>query len=136
MIEAFDLRVNNATITGESLPRACDAEASGEADFMHSSNVLLAGTSVVSGDATALVFAAGAHTAFGQIAHLTQAAKEPLSPLQKEVARLGWAFLAAGVLALSLVVAGPVAIRQEIGWLAIFFKRFSGRGSERHLANG
>ncbi|HKI72136.1 MAG TPA: cation-transporting P-type ATPase, partial [Verrucomicrobiae bacterium] len=88
VIEAFDLRVNNATITGESLPRACDAEASGEADFMHSSNVLLAGTSVVSGDATALVFAAGAHTAFGQIAHLTQAAKEPLSPLQKEVARL------------------------------------------------
>jgi len=29
---------------------------SGEADFMQSSNVLLAGTTVVAGDATALVF--------------------------------------------------------------------------------
>jgi calcium-translocating P-type ATPase len=86
--EAFALRVNNATITGESLPQACDAEVSGEADFMRSNNVLLAGTTVVAGDATALVFATGPHTAFGQIAHLTQTAKEPLSPLQKEVARL------------------------------------------------
>jgi len=88
VIEAFALRVNNATITGESLPHSRDSNVSDEADFTRSSNVLLAGTSVVAGEVTALVFATGSHTAFGQIAHLTQAAKEPLSPLQQEIVRL------------------------------------------------
>ncbi len=99
VIEAFALRVNNATITGESVPHSRDANVSDEPDFLHSSNVLLAGTSVVSGEATALVFATGMHTAFGQIAHLTQTAKEPLSPLQKEVVRLS---RLVGLLALGL----------------------------------
>jgi sodium/potassium-transporting ATPase subunit alpha len=88
VVEAFGMRVNNATITGESLPQSRDAEPCDEHDFMQSRNVLLAGTSLVSGHAKALVFATGAHTAFGQIAHLTQTAREPMSPLQKEVALL------------------------------------------------
>lgn len=88
LIEAFGVRVNNATISGESLPHSRDANACAETDFMQSRNVLLAGTSLVSGDAKALVFATGMRTAFGQIAHLTQATREPMSPLQKEIARL------------------------------------------------
>ena len=88
VVEAFGLRVNNATITGESLPHSRDAGISQEVDFIQSNNVLLAGTSVVSGETTALAFATGQHTAFGQIAHLTQSTVEPLSPLQKEVVRL------------------------------------------------
>ena len=99
VVEAFALRVNNATITGESVPHSRDAGVSEEADVLHSHNVVMAGTAVVSGEATALVFATGAHSAFGQIAHLTQAAREPLSPLQQEVARLSrWvAVLALGL---------------------------------------
>ena len=88
LIAAFGVRVNNATITGESLPHSRDAEPCAETDFMQSRNVLLAGTSLISGDATALVFATGMRTAFGQIAHLAQATREPMSPLQKEIARL------------------------------------------------
>jgi calcium-translocating P-type ATPase len=88
VVESFSLRVNNATITGESLPHSRNAEVSDEAELIHSSNVLLAGTMIVSGEVTALTFATGAHTAFGQIAHLTQATKESLSPLQQEVVRL------------------------------------------------
>jgi sodium/potassium-transporting ATPase subunit alpha len=88
VVEAFGVRVNNATITGESLPHSRDPEPSDEDDFMQSHNVLLAGTSLVSGQAKALVFATGMHTAFGQIAHLTQTAREPISPLQREIMRL------------------------------------------------
>jgi P-type E1-E2 ATPase len=88
VVDACALRVNNATVTGESVPHSRDAQLSEEADLLHSSNVLLAGTSVVSGETTALVFATGAHTAFGQIAQLTQTSREPLSPLQKEIAKL------------------------------------------------
>jgi sodium/potassium-transporting ATPase subunit alpha len=91
VLEAFGVRVNNATITGESIPRSLDAEPCGQsADFLASRNVLLAGTALVSGQAKALVFATGGQTAFGDIARLTQAARRPLSPLQKEIVRLSW----------------------------------------------
>jgi calcium-translocating P-type ATPase len=88
LIEAFSLRVNNATVTGESLPKARDALPCGEEDLLHGRNVLLAGTSVVSGEGRAVVFATGAHTEFGKIAHLTQTVRENLSPLQREIVRL------------------------------------------------
>jgi calcium-translocating P-type ATPase len=88
LIQGFGVRVNNATITGESLPRARDERPSEEEDPIQSKNIILAGTSVVSGEATALVFATGMHTEFGKIAHLTQAAGEDLSPLQKEIIHL------------------------------------------------
>ena len=56
--------------------------------MLESRNVLLAGTSMTSGEATALVFATGMRTAFGRIAHLTQAIVDTPSPLQKEIATL------------------------------------------------
>ncbi len=80
------MRVNNATVTGESLPVSRDARPSDEPDPMHSRNALLAGTSV-SGEAKALVFATGLHSAFGKIAQLTQATADA-SPLQIEIAAL------------------------------------------------
>ena len=85
LVQGFGVRVNNATITGESLPKARDEHPSAEEDLTQSKNVLLAGTSLVSGETKALVFATGMHTEFGKIAHLTQTAGEALSPLQKEV---------------------------------------------------
>jgi sodium/potassium-transporting ATPase subunit alpha len=88
LLEAFSLRVNNATVTGEALPRARDAQPSSEEDLLHSRNTLLAGTSIVSGEGKAVVFATGMHTEFGKIAHLTQIAGEAISPLQREIIRL------------------------------------------------
>jgi calcium-translocating P-type ATPase len=88
LLEAFSLRVNNATVTGESLPQACDALPSPEENLEHSRNTLLAGTSIVSGEGKAVVFATGMHTEFGKIAHLTQTAVKGDSPLQTEIIRL------------------------------------------------
>jgi magnesium-transporting ATPase (P-type) len=88
VIEALGLRVNISTVTGESLPKPRSAEADSQGDALRARNVLLAGTSVVSGEARAVVYATGMRTEFGRIAHLTQAAHEPLSPLQKEIARI------------------------------------------------
>ena len=51
-------------------------------------NILLAGTSLVAGEGKALVYATGAHTEFGQIAHLAQTSRTTVSPLRKELARL------------------------------------------------
>jgi len=88
LIEAFSLRVNNATVTGESLPQPRDAEYSAEENLEHSRNTLLAGTSVVSGEGRAVVFATGMHTEFGKIAHLTQTTTKSVSPLQREIQHL------------------------------------------------
>ena len=88
LVETFGVRVNNATITGESLPTSRDTEPCEEPELLHSRNVLLAGTSLVSGEAKALVFATGSHSAFGRIAQLTQATSDTVSPLQIEIARV------------------------------------------------
>ncbi|MFZ2171850.1 MAG: cation-transporting P-type ATPase, partial [Methylococcaceae bacterium] len=88
LLEAFSLRVNNATVTGESLPQMRDAQPSSEENLEHSRNTLLAGTSVVSGEGRAVVFAIGMHTEFGKIAHLTQTTVKSVSPLQLEIVRL------------------------------------------------
>ena len=88
LIEAFGVRVNNAAVTGESLPKSRETVPSEVDDLIDSKNVVLAGTSMVSGQAKAVVFATGMHTEFGKIAHLTQTAGEEVSPLRKEIAHL------------------------------------------------
>ena len=88
LIEAYGARVNNAAVTGESVPKARDAAPSAADDLIDSKNVVLAGTSMVSGQARAVVFATGMHTEFGKIAHLTQTAAEEVSPLRKEIVQL------------------------------------------------
>jgi calcium-translocating P-type ATPase len=88
LIEAYGVRVNTATITGEACPVSRDAQSAGTEDVLHSRNVVLAGTSLTSGEAKALVFSTGMRTAFGQIARLTQATSDAPSPLQREVTAL------------------------------------------------
>jgi len=88
LIEAFGARVNNAAVTGESEPKAREAGPSDAHELIDSKNVVLAGTSMVSGQAKAVVFATGMYTEFGKIAHLTQTAGKEVSPLRREIAHL------------------------------------------------
>ena len=89
LVEASDLRVDQSTLTGESLPalkRAAPVAESGAARA-ELPNVVFAGTSVVAGAGRAVVFATGMSTEFGTIARLTQGLGEAQSPLQIELAR-------------------------------------------------
>ena len=88
VIEEFGVRVNNATVTGESVSKALSVAPSGEDELIHSKNIFLAGTSVVSGQARALVFATGSLTEFGRIAHLSQNREAVVSPLRRQLAYL------------------------------------------------
>ncbi|MGE5471417.1 MAG: cation-translocating P-type ATPase [Bacteroidota bacterium] len=87
LIESWGLRVNLATLTGESYPKARSElpEAEDVFDPLAAHCLLLAGTLVVSGEAAAVVYATGGHTEFGRIAHLTQNAGDTESPLQGEI---------------------------------------------------
>ena len=102
LIEAFDVQVNDAMLTGESVPKTRDARVSGQEQILHSSNVILAGTVVVAGNAKAMVFATGMQTEFGKIAHLAQTTGEVSFPLQREIVFLS------RVLALLATVMGVV----------------------------
>jgi len=103
LIEAFGVRVSNATITGEARPVSRETRPSTETDLLRSRNVLLTGTSVTSGEAKAVVFATGMHTAFGKIAALTQTTVDTPSPLLKEIAALS-RLIAALALTIGLAV--------------------------------
>jgi sodium/potassium-transporting ATPase subunit alpha len=99
LIEAWGIRANLATLTGESLPKARSAEPDDMADALAAHDILLAGTAIVSGECRALAYATGMHTEFGRIAHLTQTAGETESPLQREIRRVSHivAAIAAGL---------------------------------------
>jgi len=88
LLESSRLRVNDAPLTGESIPRARDPAPCPDDDLRRSRNVVLAGTSVLSGRGRAVIFATGAHTEFGKVARLTQATEKAVSPLRRELAHL------------------------------------------------
>jgi sodium/potassium-transporting ATPase subunit alpha len=106
IVESWGLRVNLATLTGESRPKARGAEADLAADPLQARCLLLAGTLIVAGECSAVVHATGMRTEFGRIAHLTQTAGETESPLQKEIRRVSRlvALLALGLGAVFFVI--------------------------------
>lgn len=84
LIEQYDLKVNNAPLTGESIPLGRTTDPF-RGDIIESENIVFSGTTVVSGSGKGVVFAVGMGTEFGKIAGLTQDIKEDYTPLQKEV---------------------------------------------------
>lgn len=120
VIGASSLRVNLATLSGESQPVARDAEAHVCASVTAARNLLLAGTSVVSGEGRAVVYATGMNTEFGRIARLTQNPQREDSPLQREIRRLSRLI---SVFALALAVSF-FAIGHSLGmplWASLTF---------------
>ena len=91
LISAYELRVDNSVFSGESRPGYKTSQM-----FQHTEefvwtempNLVFAGTSVVSGNGSAVITATGMATEIGKIASLTQSVKEELSPLQKEINKL------------------------------------------------
>jgi Mg2+-importing ATPase len=88
IVEARNLHVNEALMTGEPYPvekRAGDCASQEPADAV---NALFAATSVVSGEAKMLVVATGRATRFGDIA-ASLAGAEPPSAFERGIHRLG-----------------------------------------------
>jgi len=90
LVEEYDLRVNQATLNGESTParRTSRPYAEPVSNPTEYANMVFAGTTVAYGRGKAIVTATGMHTEFGNIATLTQSVGEDLSPLQKEMAKV------------------------------------------------
>lgn len=90
IVEEYELRTDNSTLTGESEPvkRTADAFLGENLSPVEIPNLVFAGTSVSFGSGRAVAFATGMNTEFGKIAKMTQAVTVELSPLQKEINRV------------------------------------------------
>ena len=88
--QATDLHVQQAALTGESLPAEKNADDDGNAteSFADAHNSVFLGTSVVSGMGTALVTATGRNTAFGDIA-VRLASRAPETEFERGIKGFG-----------------------------------------------
>jgi len=66
-IEQYELKVNNAPLTGESRAVRRTADPAFEDEFVENPNLVFGGTMVAAGSGKAVVFATGASTEFGKI---------------------------------------------------------------------
>ncbi|HJX05993.1 MAG TPA: calcium-translocating P-type ATPase, SERCA-type, partial [Candidatus Nanoarchaeia archaeon] len=105
ILEASMLKIDEAVLTGESVPRSKNELVidSKEVSLGDRNNMLFMGTNVTSGRCKAIVVATGMATEFGKIAGLTSEIKEEKSPLQKELTRVG-KFIAKASLVICAIV--------------------------------
>ncbi|RLS55565.1 MAG: cation-translocating P-type ATPase [Planctomycetota bacterium] len=91
LLSGYGLRIQEAALTGESLP--VEKEACGplplETPLGDRRNMVHMGTVVAAGKASALVVATGMQTELGQIAGLLQQSEPEPTPLQRRLAELG-----------------------------------------------
>ncbi len=111
LVRAAELAVEEAALTGESIPvrKRADAEIDEEAVVADRTSMVFTGTTATRGKARAIVVATGASTELGRIGDLiTRAGREP-TPLENRLARLGKSILVACVIiSVALFVIGLV----------------------------
>jgi Ca2+-transporting ATPase len=111
LIEAINLKTDEASLTGESIPVDKISEPlPGEVDVGDRRNMVFSGTAAVYGRGTAVVTATSMATEFGKIAGILQEVKAERTPLQINLDRMG-KWIAIGALALCFVLAGLGIVR-------------------------
>ncbi|QKV90599.1 cation-transporting P-type ATPase [Streptomyces sp. NA02950] len=111
LIEAHEVSVNNAALTGESDAVGRTGEPVAAGPVLQARNCAFMGTDVVAGSAKAVVFATGAATEFGRIFRLAAAAPRQKTPLQRQVA-----LMARRVAGVALAIGAVLfAVRASIG---------------------
>lgn len=90
LLDVSQLSVNEASLTGESLPvRKNDDVLSGELPLGDQKNMLFAGTFITDGSATGVVVNTGQKTEIGKIADLVNSVEAESTPMQQKLDDLG-----------------------------------------------
>ncbi len=89
LLEAFNLRTNDFSLTGESMPQEKFTEAIMEEKILADRlNMVYTGTTVATGSAVGVVVRTGGNTEMGKIASMTSSTVSAKSPLQIELNNL------------------------------------------------
>jgi Ca2+-transporting ATPase len=91
LLEEITLKIDEAVLTGESVPAEKDSRIviADDAVVGDRRNMVFAGTSAVYGRGRAVVVATGMQTEFGLIAGLLRSVERTSTPLQKNLAHIG-----------------------------------------------
>ncbi len=106
LIEAINLQVEEAALTGESVPVEKHTRALEKDDLPvgDRKNMVYAGTAVTYGRGRALVVATGMQTEFGKIAQMLQDIEVGRTPLQQNLDRVGMVLARAAFVVVAVIV--------------------------------
>jgi len=121
LVEAVNLRMDEAPLTGESTPvdKITDPLPE-ETPVPDRKNMAFSGTTVVYGRGKGVVVATGMDTEFGKIAAMVQEVEEEVTPLEKRMAHIG-KWLGTLCLVVCLAVAGLGIIKPILQGVRITF---------------
>jgi Ca2+-transporting ATPase len=114
LLEAINLKVDEASLTGESVPvdKCADVTIAESAIIGDCRNMAYMGTTATYGRGRAVVVGTGMQTEIGRIADMIQTTEDEVTPLQQRLDQLGRT-LSIGALAICLLV-GLVIFAREI----------------------
>ena len=107
LLEAINLQVEEAALTGESVPVEKHTQLLSGDDLPvgDRKNMVYAGTAATYGRGKALVIATGMQTEFGKIAQLLQTVESGKTPLQQNLDKVGTALARAAFVVVAIIVA-------------------------------
>ncbi|RTL91462.1 cation-translocating P-type ATPase [Ancylobacter aquaticus] len=121
LIESTSLQTVEAALTGESLPVSKHvAPIIGTPELGDQHNMVFSGTIAVYGHGRAVVTATRMRTAMGRIAGMLEKAPDEITPLQRELDRVGKA-LAVTVVLIAIVMIGTIFLVSDISGFSEIF---------------
>ncbi|GIU93967.1 MAG: ATPase [Gaiellaceae bacterium] len=122
LVEAASLQVEEAALTGESLPVEKSTEPLGDPELALGDrrNMVYAGTAVTYGRGRALVVATAMDTEFGSVARMLEDVESPKTPLQRNLDRVGNVLARVALLVVAVVVALGVVRGEPLVDMLIF----------------
>ena len=114
LLETVNLKIDEASLTGESVPvdKRADVVVESDAILGDRKNMAYLGTTAAYGRGRALVVYTGMQTEIGKIADMIQSTEDELTPLQQRIDQLGRT-LSIGALAICVLV-GVVIFAREV----------------------
>jgi Ca2+-transporting ATPase len=122
LIEAVNLQIEEAALTGESVPVEKQAAmlAGGQAPLGDRKNIAYSGTTASYGRGRAVVVATGMSTEFGKIAQMLQTVETSKTPLQENLDRVGHMLARVAFAVVAVIVALGLFRGQPVIEMLIF----------------